>query len=567
LIRGGSNRTVESAGSLFENVTETSMLRKLIYFGFMLLLAPIVLRFAMRKLNRPSFGEARSATHGDAPGGPRVVAALRSAAPGSPNIIFVLTDDLSPNLVQFMPKVLEMERKGVTFANYFVTDSLCCPSRSSIFTGEFPHDTGVFRNRPPDGGYDGFNAHGNESRTFAVALQQGGYKTALLGKYLNGYDPVKNGAAGGWNEWDVTDSGYGGFNYPLNEDGKVVYFGAKPRDYLTDVLSRLAVKFIREPKNAPFFIEIATFAPHGPYVAAPRDTQAFLGLRAPRSPAYDAAPDAQAAPWLIRLPPLSGPEMASIDRDFRKRAQSVLAVDKMIGDLQAAIAATGQQKKTYFIFSSDNGLHMGEHRLMPGKQTAFDTDIHVPLVITGPGVAAGRTLDEIVENTDLCPTFTELAGAASRPTAEGRSLVPLIHGQPVPEWRTLALIEHHRPRNKKYWHGLRDPDLPITMRAAVRAGNPPSYAAIRARDWVYVEYDNGAKEYHHHAGDPDELQNSFLSLSPAARASLHSKLAALHGCHGARACWQAALPSRVTLHAKTNLSNRVRSLPPIRLRS
>jgi arylsulfatase A-like enzyme len=89
----------------------------------------------------------------------------------------------------------------------------------------------------------------------------------------------------------------------------------------------------------------------------------------------------------------------------------VLAIDEMIADLEAAVAAAGQEKYTYFVFSSDNGIHMGEHRLMPGKMTAFDTDIHVPLVVTGPGVAP-QVINEIVENTDLCATFAEIAGAS-----------------------------------------------------------------------------------------------------------------------------------------------------------
>src|SRR5215469_8180810 len=126
--------------------------------------------------------------------------AASCAVQARPNIVFVLTDDLDLNLVQFMPHVLAMERNGVSFANYFVTDSLCCPSRSSIFTGEFPHNSGVFRNLEPDCGYGGFNAHGDEPHTFAVAIQRGGYRTAMLGKYLNGYHPAQNPLhAGGTN--------------------------------------------------------------------------------------------------------------------------------------------------------------------------------------------------------------------------------------------------------------------------------------------------------------------------------------------------------------------------------
>src|SRR5690349_1630794 len=127
-----------------------------------------------------------------------------------PNIVFVLADDLSTNLVPYMPHVQAMMREGATFNNYFVTDSLCCPSRASIFTGLYPHDTGVFKNSGPDGGFWTFDRHNDPSRTYALALERAGYHTALMGKYLNGYKPGVTFHGGrpyvppGWNDWDVT---------------------------------------------------------------------------------------------------------------------------------------------------------------------------------------------------------------------------------------------------------------------------------------------------------------------------------------------------------------------------
>jgi arylsulfatase A-like enzyme len=528
--------------------------RKPVRLLFALLLVPILLILSCKAPKRALVAR-KFASDGDPPGGPRIVPAAYPSPSGSPNIIFVLTDDLSLNLLQFMPHVLEMERNGATFANYFVTDSLCCPSRSSIFTGEFPHNTGVFRNIEPDGGYGGFNAHGNEPNTFAVALQRAGYRTAMLGKYLNGYDPTRNGPAIGWNEWDVAGFGYPGFNYSLNENGEVVRYGRKRDDYLTDVLSRTAIKFIKKSQGTPFFIEVATFAPHSPYIPAPRDARAFPGLLAPRTPAFNAAPDANAAKWLSKFGPLSAADMISINQKFRRRARSVLAIDKMIADLEAAVAAAGQEKNTYFIFSSDNGIHMGEHRLMPGKMTAFDTDIHVPLIITGPRVAPTRVLNEIVENTDLCSTFAELAGVASPPTVDGRSVVPLLREEQVPEWRTLALIEHHGPLNEST--DDEDPDVPTR-----RSGNPPTYEAIRARGSVYVEYNDGTREYHDYAWDPYELRNTFSSLSPRAKASLHAAVDALRICRGEQACWNAARPAKIPNASRVSHSERDRPRHP-----
>jgi arylsulfatase A-like enzyme len=200
------------------------------------------------------------------------------------------------------------------------------------------------------------------------------------------------------------------------------------------------------------------------------------------------------------------------------------------------VAAVGAQSNTYFVFSSDNGYHMGEHRLMPGKMTAFDTDIRVPLIVTGPGVPAGRTVDEVVENVDLCPTFAELGGATTSPNVDGRSLVPLLRGEKVEDWRTVALIEHRGPNNDPS-----DPDAP-----AARSGNPTTYEAIRGKASVYVEYADGEREYHDLARDPDELRNDYSSLPVERKASLHTMLDAFKGCHDAKSCAAADRLARAT---------------------
>jgi N-acetylglucosamine-6-sulfatase len=493
-----------------------------------------------------------------APAAPLANEAAPSNAGKRPNIVFILTDDLSMDLVQFMPHVVKMQKEGVTFANYFATDSLCCPSRASIFTGRYPHSTGVYRNVGDDGGYTAFTNRGLEHSTFATALSANSYHTAMLGKYLNRYWPDRNPVAPGWTLWSVAGNGYREFNYGLNQNGKLVNYGRDPKDYLTDVISAQAAQFIRQQGNTPFVIEVATFAPHRPFIPAPRDAAAFPDLRAPRSPAYNAAPDDNAVRWLRVLPPIAGKEMDKIDRYYRMRAQSVQAVDKMIGDLQAAVAAIGQQSNTYFVFSSDNGFHMGEHRLLPGKQTAFDTDIHIPLVITGPGVAPATTIKEITQNIDLCPTFIELGGGAIPANVDGRSLVPLMHGEKISDWRTLAVIEHHGPM-------LRIPDDPDAMdfddgdnrwsgrghqkqnrHYGFRNGNPPTYEAIRSPSWIYVEYAGGDKEYHDLATDPNELRNTYPSLSGEQKAALRAKIEAVKNCQGSKSCAAAERAPDVT---------------------
>lgn len=451
-----------------------------------------------------------------------------------PNIVFILTDDLSWNLVQFMPHVQQMQRQGATFSNYYVTDSLCCPSRSSIFTGRYPHDTGVFRNVGLDGGYQAFRRNGNDRLSFAVALTMSGYRNAFMGKYLNGYEPRRNDpVAPGWAEWDVAGGkGYGEFDYPLSENGTVVQYSNEPKDYLTDVMAAKALNFIRNSAGKPFMIEIATFAPHAPYVPAPRDADAFPGVQAPQTPSFGVRPDPSQPRWLQLHPGLPPQEVAAIDRDFRKRAQSDLAVDKLLGEVMETLAATGQAQNTYIVFSSDNGYHMGEHNLRPGKMTAFDMDIRVPLIVTGPGVPAGRTVEQFASNIDLCPTFTELAGTSPPGPVDGHSLALLLRGQAPADWRTLVLVEHRGPPREGQEPD--DPDAPMRF-----SGSPPTYSAIRSKAWLYVEYVTGEREYHDLATDPNEMRNGYGSLSSEMKGRLHATVAAVVNCHDGTSCWAA----------------------------
>jgi N-acetylglucosamine-6-sulfatase len=453
-----------------------------------------------------------------------------------PNIVFVLTDDLSWNLVRFLPQVRALRRQGMTFTDYVVTDSLCCPSRSSILTGRFPHDTGVFTNTGSDGGFAAFHDKGQESDTFATGLRARGYRTALMGKYLNGYLPTHkvDGTAPyvppGWSTWNAADGGYGGYWYHLADNRTVVPHYRRPADYITDVLAAKGAAFIKDSARAgaPFLLEVAPFAPHAPYTPAPRHANLFPGLTAPRGPAYNTLPT-DAPPWLAGADRIAAPTRAAIDHAFRKRAQAVQAVDDLIRTLRSALTAAGVADETYIVFSSDNGYHMGEHRLTPGKTTAFDTDIRVPLVVAGPGVPAATTSDATVANIDLAPTFLDAGGAPVPPTVDGRSLLPLLYGGSDATWRTANLVEHHGPLTRPG-----DPDRP-----SPGGGNPPTYAALRTHTYTYVEYADGSREYYDLARDPDQLHNLAATLHPARARRLHAALTRLTHCHDGPACWTA----------------------------
>ncbi|MBL1098616.1 sulfatase family protein [Streptomyces coffeae] len=449
-----------------------------------------------------------------------------------PNIVYVLTDDLAWNLVKYMPHVRQMEKEGTTFTNFFATDSLCCPSRSSTLTGQYPHNTGVFTNTGDDGGYRAFLKNGNESKTFGPTLQHAGYRTGFMGKYLNGYQPVdRNGSPGrvpsGWDEWDVAGHGYEEYDYDLNENGKAVHYGKDPQDYLTDVLSKKATSFVDASAKAkkPFLLEVATFAPHGPATPAPRHEDSFPDVKAPRTDAYDQA-TRNAPEWQKTLTPLRPKEKEEIDRKFAKRVRSVQAVDEMIGRLESTLKARGVADNTYIVFGSDNGFHMGEHQLRPGKQTAYDTDVKVPMMVTGPGVPSGERVARLAENVDINPTFQELAGLDPPSTVDGRSLAGLMRGKREDDWRKSVLVEHHQAASKRG-----DPDA-----APSNAGNPPTYEAVRTADSLYVEYTDGQTEFYEMGSDPDQMNNRAASLPEEQRAALHRTLTALQHCKGAESC-------------------------------
>jgi len=446
------------------------------------------------------------------------------------NIVFVLTDDLAWNLVQYMPHVLQMQQQGMTFSHYYVTDSLCCPSRSSILTGRFPHDTKVFTNTGALGGYAQFEKVGNATETFSVALSGAGYATAMMGKYLNGYDPKKNEADPGWSEWDVAGNGYPELNYVLNQNGSVVSYGSAPSDYLTDVLSGRAVSFVEGAASGPFLVEVATFAPHAPYTPAPRDVDTF-DVAVPRTPAFDTA-NTSPPQWLAGHAALTAPQIHLLDTSFNLRVEAVQAVDRLIANIISTLTAAGLDQSTYLVFSSDNGYHMGEHRLLAGKMTAFDTDINVPLIVVGPGVPQGVTVDAIAENIDLCPTFAAIAGVPAPATTDGRSLLPLLSGEAVTDWRQAALIEHRGPDLAPL--DPTDPDNEPAIGAL-----PNSYEAVRTADAVYVEYQDGETEYYDLMSDPDELTNTADTLGSAQAQLFHRTIAAIRNCHDAASCWAA----------------------------
>ena len=415
-----------------------------------------------------------------------------------PDMVLILMDDFSLELLATMPQAQRMQAEGATYDNAFVIDSLCCSSRAALLTGQTPHQTGVRTNTPNDpvnpiGGYRAFEKYGDAERQFSVTLQSGGYNTGFVGKFLNGYEgtdvdgveqpPPK---VPGWTDWQaILSGGYNGWGFRstyLDENGNVALLQhpklplsrpAEERDrhYATNVAADKAVAFIQkhEQDEAPYFLEVATYGPHGQLSAAyPNLNSPFppafadqttpddpvggncgvsscgeltlddlVGYGDPRddnAPTY-LRPDGTTAPapaW--RTNKISLSDAQALNR-YRDRARMVQSIDRLIDRVRAAAG-----EDTYIFLTADNGFHLGQHQLNGGKGTPYDSDTRVPLIVVGPGVVPGAR-DQYVNNIDLAPTFEELAGLRSPTYRSGRSFADTLAGRHVPGAR-YVFFEH-----------------------------------------------------------------------------------------------------------------------------
>lgn len=449
-----------------------------------------------------------------------------------PNIILILTDDLADDDLSYMPNLRSLlVEQGTTFENAFVTDSLCCPSRATILRGQYAHNHGILENGPPNGGYEKFRSLGRQNSTLATWLQEAGYRTVLIGKYMNDYEGTQ--VPPGWDDWHAVSGNY--TSYDLSENGKIVSYDPGSY-YMTDVLADIAVDFIHDPDgrvpsflvpSRPFFMWLGTTAPHQPADPAPRHANAFSDVSMPRPPSFDEGDVSDKPAWIRDNPPLDPEQIAYAEDLYRKRMQSMLAVDDMIGRLVGELQKSGELDNTYFFFTSDNGFHFGTHRLSVGKWTAYEEDISVPLIVRGPGVPKGRTLEHLVLNNDFAPTFADLGGAEIPDFVDGRTLRPLLSDDPPPtdDWRQAFLEEAMAesavaPASVTEEAGPRlltgdvQPSEEVgraspLQKSSVKEAGRPALKAVRTRDHLYVEYDNGESELYDLEKDPYELDNVY----------------------------------------------------------
>jgi N-acetylglucosamine-6-sulfatase len=454
--------------------------------------------------------------------------AQAAAPPPRPNIVVLETDDQTLAEMEVLPNVRHLiGDEGVTFDHNFDSFSLCCPSRASFLTGQYSHNNGVRGNALPQGGFEKLDG----TNTLPVWLQRSGYYTVHLGKYLNGYgrrNPLE--IPPGWSEWhgSVDPSTYRYYNYTLNENGVLTTYCAVPQPscYQTDVYRDKADEIIRRrAPGGPFFLWVAFLANHSGNprdaddppnlttpVPAPRYKDRLAGTPLPQPPSFNEA-DVSDKPAGIRRRALLTPrQIAGVQENWQQRRETLLAVDDAVASIVDALRQTGELDNTLLMFTSDNGFFHGEHRVRNGKVLLYEESIHLPLLMRWTGnksLPRGVHRSQLTMNVDDAETILAAAGKPARPglVEDGTSLLPL--------WRD----------------GARELGRDLLVDNTPGAGH---FDAIRSRNFLYAEYQNGDRELYDLQRDPYELQSQHANPAyETIRSALAGRLHNLVGCAGA----------------------------------
>jgi N-acetylglucosamine-6-sulfatase len=452
---------------------------------------------------------------------------LVAAGPAAarPNVVVLMTDDQTQASLPYMTQVNGLlGAQGTRFDQAISSFPLCCPSRSTHLTGQYAHNHGVLHNAGPFGGFAVFEG----ANSLPVWLQQAGYRTMHVGRYLNGYR-AEDGVPPGWSDWHGMPHA-NAFNYTswkVNEDGDLESYPDldDAGDYQTDFLAQRAGELIEDaaPGDQPFFLQLWFAAPHsgGPRdhddptlirtpSPAPRHRDAFAATPMPRPPNFDEASMFDKPQVVADRPRFTPEKEAAIQENWRQELETLLAVDEAVAHVLNVLASTGELENTLIVYTADNGFMHGEHRALAEKVLPYEPSIRVPLIMRGPGVPRGRVDNRLVANVDVPATILDETDVVPGRVQDGRSLLPLL-ADPGAEWGRDILIENGNGAN-----------------------GVPAYRGIRNYRYLYVEHNTtGEYELYDLVEDPFELTSKDGDDEyAAAQRDLRASLRSLKRCAG-----------------------------------
>jgi N-acetylglucosamine-6-sulfatase len=423
----------------------------------------------------------------------------RPPAPeGSPNILFILTDDQAPHTVYQMPKTLAAFSGGLDLTkNAYVTVPFCGPARVSLLTGLYAHNHRAIDNVHA---YERYRSGGHVARDLMSRLDARGYRVGFFGKLMNGY-----GKEGTWVH-PACERGRGGRWVAFaGENHRVPYlvnFNGSVREESKNqnvLLGNYAESWMRAKVEAgeAFFAYVCLGDPHGPY--RPTHPHAADGATY-TSPAVEENTSEELADksrWTLSRD-RAGAEHHQ--RVYEGQLEELVDVDALVKRLVGVLGEAGVLENTLIAFATDNGHMLGEHGGLPGKGYPYQEAASTPLLIRGPGVPSGALGGPLVSHLDLTATFLEAAGADTS-GLDGRSLMPLFTNPEGASWRERVLVE-----------------------------NPLSgWYMLREGSYAYMELPTGEKELYNLSTDPYELEN-LAGTMPEVEAQLSANLMSLKGC-------------------------------------
>lgn len=453
------------------------------------------------------------------------VAGGSALAADRPNILFIFSDDHASHAIgaygsqiNQTPNIDRLAREGMMFRNCFCTNSICAPSRAVILTGKHSHLNGVIDNRAA---FDG------SQQTVQQLLRDAGYQTAMIGKWHLKSDPT------GFDHWTVLNAAGGQGTY-YNPTFSTPSGEIRVEGYVTDIITDMALEWLDESRDRdkPFLLMYQHKAPHREWAPGPDHLNLYddVDIPEPDTLFYDYSGHSSATrqqemtiaehlnPRDLKLTPppnltpeqletwnaayepkneafrsanLTGDDLVrwKYQRYIKDYLRTIASVDDNIGRVLDYLDRTGLADNTIVIYSSDQGFYLGD-RGWYDKRWMYEESLRMPLIVRWPGVVDPGSSDEhLVQNLDFAPTFLTAAGVAVPSDMQGRSLLPLLHGESPDDWRTSI-----------YYHYYEFPAVHMVNR----------HYGVRTERYKLIHfYQLDEWEFFDLQADPGELRNAY----------------------------------------------------------